>query len=461
MNAKRIWSELVGFARWGRGLRVQRPVLVVAVLTLLCSASLADLGRIKFVNTPTASLEATTMPLAKAVRTRAFVGRIGGVAFDGVASPSLPGSVEDLELSYDASRPDGERLLVRINDGEAVTAPIHDWQLVPIARVAESGIWSCVTILGNVEDLENPAFSERAQEMGTRVVRYHPALEDTLLGLRILQLDLLIISGEAVELPTDDEDEYVLGGGESEPNRWLGAMHQRKLLAWMDGHESPFDSYVVSDIGQRVTFSTEDGSLVLSGDPYYYCWRNAGSAPGFDEEAAYREALGAIERELRLREFRRERLGGDRFGLRGAVDDTAFIRSRINALLESDELEGLSGASVESLLQETLEGNPRLRLLDEASRLEALWLELEVLKRMLEVEYNEAFSTALSGKQENLRGINPAVWDSAVALMRYGAFFRYCKAEHPEAWGRFLRSISSVEPEPAVRTPGLIEMPVE
>jgi hypothetical protein len=42
-----------------------------------------------------------------------FVGRVGGVSFEAIAQPDASMAGKSIELSYDPSRPDGARLVVR------------------------------------------------------------------------------------------------------------------------------------------------------------------------------------------------------------------------------------------------------------------------------------------------------------------------------------------------------------
>ncbi len=43
-------------------------------------------------------------------------------------------------------------------------------------------------------------------------------------------------------------------------------------------------------------------------------------------------------------------------------------------------------------------------------------------------------SDKVSNETAMLRTINPAVWDTGVNLIRYAAFFRYCKTKNPQQW---------------------------
>lgn len=69
------------------------------------------------------------------------------------------------------------------------------------------------------------------------------------------------------------------------------------------------------------------------------------------------------------------------------------------------------------------------------------------------------FSRWLDDKNQIIRQINAAVWDSEINMLRYAAFFRFCKQANPVAWKRFLDQLSNVSLQPAVTTPDYIDGP--
>jgi hypothetical protein len=217
-------------------------------------------------------------PLNKAVTSLPYLASVGGVAFDGVARPRAGLDVRSLSLRYDSSEADGGRLILRIN-GKQAAVPLHDWQLIPIARFADSRFSACFTLFGSLTDPKRQAEVAKSKQT-TRAMNYHPALANTLVGLRIFQLDELILSGDSTNLPTLN-GRYILGAGESTPNPNAGlralTQVQQGLSRIMRQMHTRFQSYLICDYKQTVEFSIENNRLRLTGAPYYFFWKQSRS----------------------------------------------------------------------------------------------------------------------------------------------------------------------------------------
>jgi hypothetical protein len=248
-----------------------------AVFLLLASASLVaqyseelTLGRSTLLPIQRSSLALTeATPLRVGLRSARYARAIGGVTFESTASASWKRSPQQLELQYLPSNPDGQRFWVVI-DGRRVLAPIYDWQLLPIARFADSKYTSCFTLLGDPKEVNDEAVAEDIRNRGGRVVKFHPALKNTLLGLRLFQLDILLISDDAPDLPRR-RGEYLLGRGESAPDVDANQDAASALQDVLDQFGTdPFSSYIINDQSAKVRISTNGELLVLSGDPAYH-----------------------------------------------------------------------------------------------------------------------------------------------------------------------------------------------
>ena len=186
----------------------------------------------------------------------AFVGKVGGVAFAGSAKPAALYNPSSVSLSYQTSHPDGSRLEVRLGDNRA-RAPLPDWMLIPIARYVDSNYNACVSLFG-------PNTTDNQYD-----IIYHPAFLDTLLGLRLLQADLLLIDLESTwQLPECNGVE-ALGSGEQRPvnmNRDAAIDIQNALAG------RRFQSWVFTDGNVQTDFSVHDGKLSFVGAPYYHFW---------------------------------------------------------------------------------------------------------------------------------------------------------------------------------------------
>lgn len=410
MNASRSILRPAAFAL---------SIIIAACTAWNASAQSLTLGEETFGKV---SIKAISTPVSF---TPAFFGKIGGVAFNETAVGENGEAI--LQLRYDAKAPDGSRLnaLVRSADGSTswavVSAP--DWVVKPTASFANDNIGSCFTLFGAIDDLDGSR-SERDKatevlESGGRLLMYHAAFEDTLLGLRLLQGDLLIIHPESADLFKAD-GEYVLGTGESPPqvdrnSMRLDKIHMFLLMQELNGES--FQSYVVTDPpgDAPIRFRVHEGQLVVSGSPYWRAWRYS---------TEYEQAM--------------EQIG------------TRLIEKKIEELLERDP--DMSEAALDRAMSDYIER--------EAEAIRAQ-IEREIgnnedLARSMQM--NE-FSAALTRTIIENNGGNPAVFKALEQTMRIAAICRAAKAESPSQYAKFLDSIKHVSAGPMTPSGYRVETP--
>lgn len=335
-----------------------------------------------------------------------FVRRVGGIAFDAIAHPAADLNTRPFDIQYSKDNPDGHRLVIEFG-GTRVLGSIHDWQLVPIAKFADSNLSGVFTLFGSLAD------ETREQEIldrGGRILNYAPPFENTLVGLRLFQLDVLLLDDElAIELPRKGET-YILGSGESEPNidqaRAARKRYYKALAIQFEGLDDPWQSYVICDCFQKIEFTAQQNKLVLSGNPYYYFWTS-----GYDQVLEH-EALGLARS-------------------KGLIADSGSSRDLEMVLNE------LPAAEEAIFLQEL-----RKRMEQAAADESAIYLK----------QYSEQ-RNLLNGLIEEF---NPAVWRTGVKVMRYAAFFRYVKQTHPEKWREFLEALDRIRVHPEIQTPEIM-----
>ncbi len=163
-----------------------------------------------------------------------FVSGVGGVAFNGLAKPDAAMKDKAIVLHYDKTTTDGHRLQVVVEGGTA-TADLPDWMLIPIARFAESDYDACVSLFGpNAYDIV-----------------YHASFQNTLLGLRLLQADMILFDiGETWRLPQRG-GVFALGAGETAPRQMDEASARTIDAALQVG---TFQSWVMTDQDEDVIF---------------------------------------------------------------------------------------------------------------------------------------------------------------------------------------------------------------
>ena len=191
-------------------------------------------------------------------------------------APALAGT--PLRFSYDASKADGRRLLVAAG-AQTATLPIYDWELQPLANFVDSGHNGAVSIhmLGNHETVSLDA-----------------AFEQTLLGLRFIQADMMprgiIMSQEF--LPQDDSG-VIVGPGEQErlstDEQVESAVRELKPLMARTRNGAPYS--VLTDASIRFVFAIDGVDLVITGTPYFFFWEPANKGDQVIPRKALNEAL--------------------------------------------------------------------------------------------------------------------------------------------------------------------------
>ena len=426
--------------------------LVLSVALLVCSVPAQDaLGPNKLLAPPAPTLGGTTS-LRRVFRggrpMLGYVGRIGGVAFDGVAAPANGLTISQLDLSYSPATADGQRLSLSVN-GQSVATNIYDWQLIPIAKFANSDDSSCVTLLGR---LEKPEDERKYRWSSQYFPNYHPSFKDTLVGLRLFQLDDLIIDEWSWELPTE-KGKYLLGTGESAPkpeNKAARASFEEFRLR--NAAKFRYYSYLISDRDKDIRFDTREAKLTLTGEPFYSFWDIDGNAyRRLNSGQSLFTAKINLTAEL-ARAFPTESPTAQKNWLitylqNGLVKyENDFDDQLIVEFLRYSELLNLLKLKPEARA-ENLNNQSIAFLKDRLA-------EVRTLQNMPIPRDLTELNGMVSNKTDMLRAINPAVWDTGVAVMRYAAFFRYVKKEHPDKWRSFMAQIERAPmPEPKVVTP--------
>lgn len=231
--------------------------LLVVLLTVIAVAQ-GDwsLGDYKLLNRRPSPPLQVNLAEAGGLGSYSFVSSVGGVAFAGVASPGPAFQAGAPQLIYNPSADDGSRLQVRVGP-TALSASLPDWMLVPIAHFADSPFDACVSLFG-------PATTDQEYD-----IVYHPAFQNTLLGMRLLQSDMLLFDLEQTWRLPQFGGTVVLGAGESAPRGLDDGSAQRIDGALANGS---FQSWVMTDQGEPVVADAQQGRLILSGLPFYYFW---------------------------------------------------------------------------------------------------------------------------------------------------------------------------------------------
>jgi hypothetical protein len=390
------------------------------------------------------TVSAPTLKYRRSISTGAIswgvVRRVGGVSFDTVAASADNLRVNSVALDYLPDRADGERLSVIINN-QRVQAPIYDWQLIPIAKFADSDLYSCFTLFGELDDANELADLRARNGYASN---YHESFKDTLMGLRLFQLDNLIINPYSWDLVTN-RGVYILGAGESAPNKQLNQQALRNFVRLNpDLTNGSFASYVISDRRRQAVFRIEGSTLIIQGEPSYtFVGRTTPT------EAEVRQAQLDVKKEVRAK---LERLSQSEWVVWLTEQVIAEAENFDRSVADNEVIEG---PALRQLLSIDDRAGRRAALARESMQsLVGQLLELKMWVRVLKAWEIPALSQSISNQTAGLRAINPSVWDAGVVLLRYAAFFRYCKERNPEQWQQFMSEIRGAPtPQPRVVTP--------
>ena len=244
-------------------------ILIVSSVPLWSQQSL-NLGDLKFVMPSDAvqlSSRSLKMKMATTGISPRMFAKVGGVAFIQTAVPNM--TIDNLNLGCDF---DMNTAFVTIND-TVFTIPLEVWELQSIVDFADDDYNAAVTLFGD-------SYSR---------IKYHPAFIDNLMGLRILQTDLLLASNflnvsDRGKLPQYNNGEYIMTDREKkEYYSWclldsvlydtsyedLSMACSIQLMMDVDSINEDYDTYIYTDYDQPISFKCVDGEILFEGEPYY------------------------------------------------------------------------------------------------------------------------------------------------------------------------------------------------
>jgi hypothetical protein len=401
------------------------------------------------------------LPEARMMKSSAGMMASGGIYFGQTAVPAGNQKVNTLGIKYSRSEHDGSRLLLTIN-GNQVKTSIPDWQLIPVAKFADSQYFSCVTLSGKLYD-EGKA--ELIVKNGGRIINYHPAFTETLLGWRLLQMDMLLLYPECVNLPEYDEGGVILGSNEEQfsPDHGKAAYKDMKdfLAELQASTREKHRSWLISDSGSPITFMVVNGTLDFDSKIYFDYWRFKSDPPDMNTKTG-NERLDAIRTALK-HEFDAEmtRIG------EGMIEESEYRKELLLDLqrelpvmieLHASIAKRLYKTGQFELFKNSINSGSLTQLLTGYTTGELVGIRNIAVQigAFYEVVHMEEYSLALSGKQSLISSINPLAYGSAVTTMEYAAFFRYVKKNFPGEWNKFMTAVSDAKPLPAPETPTVI-----
>jgi hypothetical protein len=384
-----------------------------------------------------------TSPMSNGRYSQLTCSSVGGISYDQVAKPEANFQISGLDIHYVGTNPDGQRLSLSIN-GKMVNTSFFDWQLIPTANYANSQVTSCFTYFGK---LENQYIEKVVIENGGHIMNYHPSFENTLLGFRLMDMDLLYMYDFVSDLPKLN-NAYILGNGENIPDvnaNIEGLNNFYREIANIEGAlNQHIRSYIISDFKRPVTISIKNDSLQLSEFPYYFCWQYKWENPTFDSEAV-RDGIVKSYEDKKAAELKKN----PAFNVKSFVIDSLISKAVAYKLY----FDLYSGGTFIDLVNLPDDRTIRVNFLMQYS-LSSLDNMLKTIAYDMEawsIDYLEEFSNRMSNV-DLLKKTNPAVWNANVNTMRYAAFFRYVKLNFPNQWNLFVQELDNIVPQPVAET---------
>jgi hypothetical protein len=330
----------------------------------------------------------------------AFLSRVGGISFEKAARPDNNLTISSISLQYNANEPDGQRLKAIIN-GKTVTVPLYDWKLKPIYLYAASNLYSCISLYGTTGDVENDTFYSQKYNL-EKLPAYHPAFKNTLVGLRLLQMDYFLnILDYFDDLPRDHNRNVIYGKGEDliekSPHT---ASYKEKLSQFLAEFERN-DSFLIVDFPVDIRFKISGNQLEMSGELYVYFWQIKTDAE-----------MVEVTKDIWKRMTKGTNLKiGENGEYCGTLEDIITVSQKT------------------------------FNSLDRAM-----------------VKHLQDFSDELHRNMHLVEETNPVVYRCARDVMRYAAFFRYCQEENPENFRITGDIIKRINITPGIETPnGLVK----
>ena len=261
---------------------------LIAILTVIASIPSSaqqsmSLGSLQFVMPSQKTMRTNRtihMKMARTGISARIVARVGGVAFIQTAEPDF--DISSLSLGIDYAK---NSAFTVIND-TTYTIPLEVWELQSIVNYANQEDNAAVTLFG---------------DNGTRI-QYHDAFLDNLMGLRILQTDLILTRflspADRGKLPSYSDGKFILSPNEErelkswnhkdslrlkELNRWnyidrlwydtpydkVSQYYFDKVEKRMKSIGESWDSFIYTDYDQPIKFNHSYGKIEFDGRPYY------------------------------------------------------------------------------------------------------------------------------------------------------------------------------------------------
>ncbi|MBS1595798.1 MAG: hypothetical protein JST90_15910 [Bacteroidetes bacterium] len=367
-----------------------------------------------------------------------FATRVGGVAFYSIAQPV--DTVRDYikKIEYVAQDKDGYRLRL-ITRGDTIYPYIPDWQLIPIAKYSNSTYNSCVSLFGPKSDSTHYD------------IVYQENLQNTLLGMRILQADMMLMDPYTLwELPKFN-GETIKGIGEilpEESSSGIAAFEATTMLS-----SGSYQSWILTNDNPTINFSMDSHKLSFNTYPYYHFWKTDTAS-----NSEYIEKVKQIEKAYSYDSITKSYVNLANAHNRLVKSQDSLIR------VGNDFIEKYNKYPTAALKYEIEQISERIKSIEAEQksidkRVFSINQRIDYIAKLVEkIPSPKTITDSVSTEKMKYRfdlllRLNQPVYEAVARTMQYSALFRYFKSINPLRWNEFLKKINTVQISPLVKTP--------
>ena len=369
-------------------------VMIMAMSLSMIAQRSMSLGDLKFV-LPSAGMRMAARTFGIRMATTGITSdmfrTIGGVAFIQTAVPSF--EIDALELSCDIA---DNSASVAIND-TVYELPLEVWQLQSIVNFADASGNAAVTLYGDEESL----------------IKYHKAFIDNLMGLRLLQVDLMlskhIMNSERGLFPAICGD-YIFSPKEHKKyNDGVYTMQDVKVV---------YDHFV--DIGRI-------NSYIMTHEEFWMSVHYSVRRKSYEKiSRVFLESYIFPKLSIFLPKYKPS-----------LNKDT--VDAQPNTYIYTDYGQPINFNSIGQNI--VFDGAP-------------YYLFANSSNDGSEAKIDYMWTFVCKSMSDWIFLINPIVYDSAIKCCQWSAFFRYVKANYPDEWRSFKADVQRLKYDaPEVVTP--------
>lgn len=393
--------------------------LFVLIPLLLCAQTLEglSLGDITFVK-PSPDMTMASRSLRMRLSTEKipsdFYTKVGGVAFIQTATPTF--DIKSLQLNCNLVENNANVVI----NGNTYQIPLEVWQLQPIVEFVDDHNNAAITIYGD-EDSR---------------IKMHEAFLDKLIGLRLLQTDLLPIIGmhNQYKYPVYDDGEYIMTPQEKKTYHDLHVQGLADYSEWVDAHKDWVNAYNnIYDSVSNILGNIHGVELPAEINSYKMLDKEGIEAISADLTKIDPSAADYRELETFYAGLR------NTFLLSNASSVIDYLNHIFNSVLEgqntyiyTDFDQDITFNLDNSTGLIKFDGKPYYRFAAiEKSSTDTIVTEVTNLTNYLKNE-GAVF----------IYWSNPLIYHESETICQWSAFFRYVKQNHPTVWHNFKKHVN-------------------